>query len=345
MSGAESVRVLIASALEREHVDRIAAVDPRINVLYAPEFLPIPRYEADHHGPRRQLTSGQLTQWRSLLSAADVSFDFDWLAPADMAANCPNLRWVQASSSGIGQFLERTELNRTDITFTTAAGVHAVPLAEFALTGVLYFVKQLPVLAEQQAEHHWERYTGLQLAGRRVLVVGLGQVGRKVAETFAALGVDVWAVVRDARKVDVAGVSKAVDFESIDQVLPGVDAVVLCCPLTPLTEGLLDGRRLALLPAGAIVVNIARGQVIDEPALIAALAAGHIGGAFLDVASVEPLPAESPLWGMPDVVISPHSASTVASENATLTDLFCDNLRCWLDGQPLRNLYSREKGY
>jgi glyoxylate/hydroxypyruvate reductase A len=181
MSAADSVQVLIASSLERELVDRIAAVDPRVNVLFAPDFLPIPQYRADHHGPHRELTSGQLAEWRSLLAAADVSFDFDWYAPAAMASNCPNLRWIQASSSGIGQFLERTELNRSDITFTTAAGVHAVPLAEFALTGVLYFVKQLPALAERQAAHHWERYTGQQLAGRRVLVVGLGQVGRKVA--------------------------------------------------------------------------------------------------------------------------------------------------------------------
>jgi glyoxylate/hydroxypyruvate reductase A len=178
-----------------------------------------------------------------------------------------------------------------------------------------------------------------------VLVVGLGQVGRKVAETFNALGVEVWAVARDARKVDVAAVTKAVDFESIDEVLPGVDAVVLCTPLTPLTQGLLDERRLRLLRAGAIVVNIARGAVIDEPALIAALADGHIGGACLDVASVEPLPRESPLWDMHNVIISPHSASTVDSENAALTDLFCENLRRWLDRRPLRNLYSREKGY
>jgi glyoxylate/hydroxypyruvate reductase A len=159
------------------------------------------------------------------------------------------------------------------------------------------------------------------------------------------LGVEVWAVVRDARKVDAPAVTRAVDFDSIDEVLPGVDAVVLCCPLTPLTQGLLDGRRLQLLPAGAIVVNIARGPVIDEPALIAALADGHIGGACLDVVSVEPLPQGSLLWDMHNVIISPHSASTVDSENATLTDLFCDNMRRWLDGRPLRNVYSREKGY
>jgi len=345
MSGGGPVRVLIASALEPEHVQRIAAVDPRIEVLHAPELLPVPRYQADHHGPSRELTAAQHDRWSSLLSAADVSFDFDWRAPADMAASCPDLRWVQATSSGIGQFMEPTGLDQSDIIFTTAAGVHATALAEFALTGMLYFVKDLPELAQRQAERRWERYTTRQLAGRRVLVVGLGQVGRKVAALFAAVGAETWGVARDPQNLNGAAVTRAADVTTMDELVAEADAIVLCCPLTAETCGLMDRRRLRLLPAGGIVVNISRGQVIDEDAMIEALSDGHLGGAFLDVAAVEPLPRESPLWGMRNVVISPHSASTVESENAALTDIFCDNLRRWLDGTPLRNLYSREKGY
>jgi len=339
-----SVRVLIASHLEPEHVARIAAVDPRIEVLHAPGLLPVPRYEADHHGPPRALSAAELERWRGLLAAAQVSFDFDWYAPSQMPANCPDLRWVQATSSGIGQFVQRTGLDRSEITFTTAGGVHAVPLAEFALTGVLYFVKELPLLAERQAARQWVRYTTRQLAGRRAMVVGLGHVGRKVADVFAAMGVEVWGVARD-RDLELASVTRMTDVDGMDALLPEVQAIVLCCPLTPQTQGLLDRRRLRLLPPGAIVVNIARGQVIDEPALIDALADGHLGGASLDVAAAEPLPPESPLWGMRNVLISPHSASTVDRENAALTDIFCDNLGRWLDDRPLRNVYSREKGY
>ncbi len=339
-----TVRVLIASAFEPEHVRRIAAVDPRVEILHAPELLPVPRYQADHHGPPRALSPADLGRWRGMLSAAQVSLDFDWYAPADMAASCPDLRWVQATNSGIGQFLRRTGLDHSDITFTTAAGVHAVPLAEFALTGVLYFVKELPLLAERQAAHQWIKYTTRQLADRRAMVVGLGRVGRKVAEVFSAMGVEVWGVARD-RNLELAHVARILDVDAMDALLPEVHAIVLCCPLTPQTEGLLDRRRLRLLPPGAIVVNIARGQVIDEPALIEALADGHLGGACLDVSAVEPLPPESPLWDMPNVLISPHSASTVDTENAALTDIFCDNLRRWLDGRALRNVYSRDKGY
>src|SRR3984957_10884940 len=192
------IRVLIGSALEAEHVARIAAVDPAVEVLYAPELLPTTRYTADHHGPPRDLSEADLERWRSMRAAADVSFDFDWLDPAGMAANCPRLRWVQASSSGIGQFIERSGLGDSDITFTTAAGVHAIPLAEFALTGVLYFVKELSYLARRQSAHFWERYTTRQLAGRRVTVVGLGQVGRKTCELFTALGAEVVGVARCA---------------------------------------------------------------------------------------------------------------------------------------------------
>jgi glyoxylate/hydroxypyruvate reductase len=339
-----TVRVLIGSPLEAEHVARIASVDPAVEVLYAPELLPATRYVADHHGPPRDLTDAQLDRWRSMRRAADVSFDFDWLDPAGMPANCPRLRWVQASSSGIGQFIQGWGLGDSGITFTTAAGIHAVPLAEFALAGLLHFVKGVPTLTHWQAARRWERYTTRQLAGMRVLVVGLGQVGRKVADVLAALGVQVWGAGRHTR-AEHSSLSRVVAVGSLDEVLPSVDAVVLCCPLTPQTEGLLSEARLRLLPPGAIVVNIARGPVIDESALIATLADGQLGGACLDVATVEPLPRDSPLWAMPTVLISPHSASTVDSENATLTDLFCDNLRRWLAGQTLLNIYSRDKGY
>jgi glyoxylate/hydroxypyruvate reductase A len=140
-------------------------------------------------------------------------------------------------------------------------------------------------------------------------------------------------------------VAAYVPVEQIAQVLPDVDALVLACPLTEQTRHLIGERELALLPPGAVVVNIGRGQVIDEDALIAALSSGRLGGACLDVFATEPLPASSPLWGMPNVIISPHSAATVATENGLLTDLFTDNLQRWLAGRPLRNVYDRAAGY
>ena len=161
----DQLRVLIASPLEPQHVARIEAADPRMSVLYEPGLLPVPRYPADHTGVPRELSAAELGAWAALRRQADVSFDFDWQAPADMVANCPRLRWVQGTSAGIGGFLDRTGLAGTGLVFTTAAGVHGVPLAEFALLGLLYFAKGMPALTEAKAARHWQRYAGSQVAG------------------------------------------------------------------------------------------------------------------------------------------------------------------------------------
>jgi glyoxylate/hydroxypyruvate reductase len=341
----DQLRVLIASPLEPRHVARIEAADSRVSVLYEPGLLPVPRYPADHTGVARELSAAELDAWAALREQADVSFDFDWQAPADMVANCPRLRWVQGTSAGIGGFLDRTGLSGTGLAFTTAAGVHGVPLAEFALFGLLYFAKGMPALADAKAARRWQRYAGRQVAGSRVLLVGLGGAGQAVARLLAAAGVVVYGAGRPGRRYDVPGVASYVASDHLHQALPEVDALVLACPLTEQTRGLIGAAELALMRQGSVLVNISRGPVVDEEALVSALRAGHLGGACLDVFATEPLPAESPLWDMPNVIVSPHSAATVAAENSLLTDLFIDNLQRWLAGRPLRNTYDRAAGY
>ena len=341
----DQLRVLIASPLEPQHVARIEAADPRVAALYEPGLLPVPRYAADHTGVPRDLSAAELGAWAALRRQADVSFDFDWQAPADMVANCPRLRWVQGTSAGIGGFLDRTGLAGTGLVFTTAAGVHGVPLAEFALLGLLYFAKGMPALAEAKAARHWQRYAGSQVAGSRALLVGLGGAGRAVARLLAAAGVEVCGAGRPGRRYDVPGVASYVGSGQLHQVLPEVDVLVLACPLTAQTRGLIGAAELALMRRGSVLVNISRGPVVDEEALVGALRAGHLGGACLDVFATEPLPAGSPLWDMPNVIVSPHSAATVAAENGLLTDLFIENLQRWLAGKPLRNTYDRAAGY
>jgi glyoxylate/hydroxypyruvate reductase A len=327
---ASPLTVLVSSYLEPDLVERIAASDPGLTVLYQPELLPVPRYRCDHAGVRPSLSAAQKDEWAALLARAEVAFDFDWEEPAELPRRAPKLRWIQASSAGIGALVRRTGLDRSDIELTTAGGIHAVPLAEFAVTGALHFIKGVPELKRRQAARHWERYTTARLAGRTVTVVGLGGMGRQVAATFTALGTRVLEVTRD---------------RNVDEFLPETDVLVLCCPLTPETEGLIGAKQLALLPAGAILVNLARGAVVDEPALIESLGDGHLAGAALDVFATEPLPDASPLWDMESVLVSPHSASTVEGENAALTELFLDNLRRYRAGEPLRNRYHRDRGY
>ena len=337
--------VLIASPLEPELVERLASAVPEVEVLFEPDLLPVPRYPCEHGGTKPDLDAAQAQRWSALLAAADVSFDFDWRDPAAMATTAPRLRWVQATSAGIGGFVSRTGLDRSSITFTTAAGTHAVPLAEFALTGVLDLAKGVPHLRAQQAAHRWERYATSSVRGRRAVVVGLGSIGRETCRLLDAVGLDVVGVGRPGSTYDVPPSVRVVSTDGLDEVLPTAEVVVLATPLTEETTGLLSRDRITALPPGAIVVNVARGQVVDEAALVEHLTSGHLGGAALDVFEVEPLPASSPLWDLPNVIVSPHSASTLVSENAKLVDLFVDNLRRFLAGRPLRNTYDATKGY
>jgi glyoxylate/hydroxypyruvate reductase len=338
--------VLIASPLEPELVRRLAAAEPeRVRVTFEPELLPEPRFVADHTGRRRELTAEQRERWLAHLRAADVLFDFDWLADEDLPRNAPRLRWIQGTSAGIGERLRRTGLVDTDLVFTTAAGVHGSSLAEFVVLGLLYFYRDVPRLQRMQAAHRWERYTNTELAGRRVLLIGLGGVGRTIARRLAGLDLEVWGVRQTSGGAPPEGVTRVLSFDDFRRALGEIDALVLACPLTERTHRLIGAPELAALPPHALLVNVARGQVVDEPAMASALRAGRLRGAVLDVAEIEPLPDDSPLWDLPNILVSPHSASTVESENRRIVDLFIENLRRWLDGRPLLNLFDRARGY
>jgi len=309
--------VAIGSYLEPEQVQRIAA-QPSVRVAYEPDLLPVPRYPCDHTGRRRELSDASLQEWRELAASADVFFDFDWLEPQTMPQRCPDLRWIQATSAGIGAFMSRTGLSRSGLAVT---------------------------LRERQEARHWERYATRQLAGLRALVVGLGGIGRAVAASLAALGVEMWGLGRDGGSYDVPGLARLITRSQLDAALPEIDVLVLACPLTDETEGMIGAGQIGLLKPDAIIINVSRGQLIDQAALTAALRAGRLGGACLDVFAAEPLPPGDPLWTLDNVIISPHSASTVATENATLVDLFIDNLGRFRAGSQLRNRYDPVRGY
>jgi glyoxylate/hydroxypyruvate reductase len=338
--------LLIASFLEPGEVARIVAFAPeRLRVIFEPELLPEPRYVADHDGRPRDLTPAQRARWLALLQEADILFDFDWLAPAELPEHAPRLRWVQGTSAGIGERLRRTGLIDADILFTTAAGIHGSALAEFALLGLLYFSRDVPRLQRMQATRHWQRYTNRELAGQRALIIGLGEVGQAIARRLSALGLEVWGIRRSAARPPPDGVRRVLPLAELERALGEVDALLLACPLTERTRQLIGRPELAALRPGAILINVARGRVVDEPALIEALRAGRLAGAALDVFAEEPLPQDSPLWSLPNVLVSPHSASTVAAENRRLVDLFLANLERYLEGRPLLNRFDRSRGY
>jgi glyoxylate/hydroxypyruvate reductase A len=342
------INVLIASYLEPEHVERIRAVSERLNVIYEPALLPPPRYPADHTSLITRDAADE-ARWRALLAEAEVLFDFDHTHRQELPELAPRLRWVQATSAGIGQFVQRMGYaeRMPEVVYTTASGVHAQPLAEFCAMAMLMFSRNYWQMQRLQAERRWERFGATDLAGRTLAVLGVGRVGAAVARLGKALGMTVLGVKRRAEGGDPAalGCDELFGPERLAEVLPRAEYLVIITPHTPATDRLIGAAELAMLPAGAVLINIGRGQVLDEAALIAALQAGRLGGAALDVFEHEPLPAESPLWALPNVLVSPHSASTSDRENGRLTELFCDNLRRYMAGEPLRNVLDVEALY
>jgi phosphoglycerate dehydrogenase-like enzyme len=342
----EGRRLVFTSPLEPELVERVRTAAGGLDVVYPEELLAGPRYPSAHPLPSVE-QDGARERWDELLDGAEILFDFGPVALASELPRRPRLRWIQATSAGVGRFAERAGLLDSGVTVTTASGPHARPLAEFALLAMLMFGKNTLHLTRQQREHRWQRHADEEVRGKVVCVVGLGKIGREVARLAAALDARVVGTVRtlDGRTAAELDVDRLETTERLDELLPDADVVVLATPHTPQTHRLIDARRLALMKPTAILVNVARGDVVDEGALVAALREGRLKGAALDVFEQEPLPPDSPLWDLPNVFVSPHSASTVAAENDRITDLFCENIHRYLAGDPLLNVLDKELLY
>jgi len=339
------LNILIASYLEPELVEQIRREAPEVEVVYRPDLLGKPRYIADHNGPITR-TPEQEAEWRSLLAQANVLFDFDHTHVDDLPQLAPKLKWIQSTSSGIGQFVKRIGYGeKTNWIMTTASGTHARPLAEFVLMSMLYFAKDFEYLQREKAAHHWARYCAEELAGKTISIIGLGKIGREIARLAKPFEMRVIGNRRSGTETAIPNVDQLYAPDELTPLLTQANYLVLSVPHTPQTEGLIGAKEIALLPQGAVVINVARGQVMNYPALTEALRSGRLRGAALDVFATEPLPPDDPLWEMPNVIISPHSASTADNENAKITRLFCDNLKRFLAGTPMLNVLDVEKYY
>ncbi len=270
-------------------------------------------------------------------------------ATAELLGAAPDLKWVQAFSAGVDRALAVTALvERDDIVLTNMQGMHGPTIADHVFAMLLQLTRGLDVFAERQRAGQWDRSSPerepFALHGRRLLVVGLGGIGTEVARRGAGFGMEVWGIGRTARPapefVRRAGVST-----DLDAWLGEADVVVLCVPLTDETRGLISRERLLAMKAGALLVNIARGAVVDTDALVEALSSGHLGGACLDVTDPEPLPAGHPLWSAPNVVLTPHVAGRSAMTGDRVRDLFRENLRRFARGEPLLNVVDKHAGY
>jgi phosphoglycerate dehydrogenase-like enzyme len=347
----DRLSVAIAAPVPPDVPELLLQREPRIELRYDPDVLPPMRHPADFAGdPWFTRTTEQQRRYEELLDGADALYgipDVDAAALRRVVEANPHLRWVHTMAAGGGATVKAaglTDEQLNEIIFTSSAGVHSGPLAEFAIFGVLAGAKDFPRLARQQSERVWsDRWMMGQLAEQTMLVVGLGGIGRRVVELLAPFGGTILGTSR--RGVTVDGVDEVVHPNQLVEVAGRADAVISTLPGTDATAGLLGGDFFAALKPGATVVNVGRGTVIEETALIDALHTGRVGFAALDVFATEPLPPESPLWSLPNVLISPHTAALSKHEDRRIAELFCDNATRLLDGQHLRNVINTEEFY
>ena len=315
------MRIVLCYPVEQRHRDQIARIAPTAEVVDA--------------GQERIATE--------LLSADIFAGHAKVPVPWDEVVQRGRLRWIQSSAAGLDHCLVPSVI-ASDIPVTSSSGLFADQVAEQTLALLLGLIRSMPVFFRaQQAKEFIRRPTG-DLHGKRVGIVGFGGNGRRIAEVLAPFRVEILAT--DLFPIDQPAHVKALwTADRLDELLPQVDVLILGVPLNAQTRGMIDRRRLRLLPSGAILINVARGPVVVEQDLVEVLQSGHLAGAGLDVTEVEPLPPESPLWDMPHVMITPHVGAQSARRYDDATDFFCKNLERYLAGKRLLNLVDKQLGF
>jgi phosphoglycerate dehydrogenase-like enzyme len=287
-----------------------------------------------------------------LIGGADVAFMAE-LSPAHLGG-AQQLKWVHSPAAGVGGMLFPAMVEST-VVMSNSRGISAGTIAEHVVAVTLVLFRKLRSAFDAQRQGHWAQNDILALpairtiSGATALIVGLGSIGRATARLLSGMGARVSGIRRSHTDAAVPGVEQIATPDHLQALLPEADIVVLAAPQTGGTRGLIGHRELASMRRDAVLINVSRGKLVDEQALVAALtahpAARTIGAAALDVFEQEPLPPESPLWTLPNVLITPHMAGFRPDHWDAVTDLFADNLRRFESGQPLRNVVDKKAGY
>lgn len=315
------MRVVLCYPVEQRHRDQIAAVSPAVEVVDA----------------------GQ-ERIAELLGTADIFCGHAKVpVPWDEVVAAGRLRWIQSSAAGMDHCLVPSVI-ASDILVTSASGLFADQVAEQTLALLLGLLRGLPTFfRQQQAKDFTRRPTG-DLHGKTIGIIGLGGNGRRIAEVLAPFQVRILAtdMFPNNKPAEVEAIRPA---DELHRVLSQVDIAILCVPLNAQTHHMIDGAAFAKMKPRSILINVARGPVVDEAALVSALLSGKLSAAGLDVTEVEPLSEASPLWEMPNVIITPHVGAQSARRVDDSTKLFCENLERYLRGERLRNIVDKELGF
>ncbi len=328
-----NVNVFLTTKISQENVKRIENADPAVKLTSIAKL-----FAAERSGDE-----AATTELNALLPQAEVAFGLRF--PRDMISRSPNLKWIQVFMAGVDGFKAKGLLPE-HITFTKTAGIQAAAMAEAIICRMLMFAKNTHLYFETKLDKKWERRESITLEGKTLGILGLGNVGRELARMAKAFGMKVIANRRSAQKEGSAeNVDLLLPSNELRRLLKESDFVALTLPLTPDTRNMIGKDEFASMKSDAYIINVSRGQIINEEAMIEALESKQIAGAGLDVFAVEPLPQESKLWGMPNVIISPHVAASMDGYPERATELFCENLKRYIHGENLLNVVDKKAGY
>jgi D-2-hydroxyacid dehydrogenase (NADP+) len=351
-----NVRVTLALPVADELHEMIRSADPRLHVtaltraqrrvyrggrpLWAGYPEP-PRAEDESEEEAKERLDPILRETEVLLTNPIV--------PDDIVARAPGLKWLQLTSAGVDRLLNAPVV-QSHVTVTTASGIHAVPISEYVIGAMLAFAKGLPKAFRAQQERAWRPFWPDELEDKTVGVLGVGAIGARVVKLAKALDMRVLALRRSAQRRmtgEEAGmeVDEMLPPSDLPYLLAESDYVVVALPLTPESRDLIGEAELRAMKPNAVIVNIGRGAIIDEQALVRALKDGWIAGAALDVFTQEPLSGESELWGLENVILTPHISGGTPRYMERAVGLFCDNLRRYVAEEPLRNVVDPTRGY
>jgi len=349
MAGAtDPIEVLITARVTQEQLDRLRSLHPRLVIRGEPGGIAIMTAE-EAAAARINITGFDYPDFRpdldyqGLLARAEVLFATR--IPPEVVKRAPRLRWIQFTSAGVDH-LWQPSLGDHDVTVTSTKGIHAYPMAEFVMSAVLTFEKGVPRMLRSQREHRWDRFMVEELRGKTMVLLGVGEIGRGTARLAKAFGIHTVGVGRRTTgDVPAPELDERVSADALPEVLSRADYVIASLPLTARTRGSINEAAFRAMKRSAIFVNVGRGKTVDETALTRALQEGWIGAAALDVFEQEPLPAASPLWDMPNVLISPHMGSDTDRYMDRMTEILYDNLVRYAEGRPLRNVVDPREGY
>jgi phosphoglycerate dehydrogenase-like enzyme len=351
------VNVTLAIPVVDELSARIQAVDARIHLTSLTRAQRHvyregrPLWPGYYDPPARPGSPGDETEGEATARLADILAETEVIytnpiVPNDLVERAPKLRWLQLTSAGVDRLLD-SPIVRSQVTVTTASGIHAVTISEYVLGAMLAFAKGFPGAIRSQLEAKWAPYPPLELEGKTVGVVGMGAIGSRVAELAHAFGLRVLAIRRsvERRTLGEGPADELLPSSELPYLLGESDYVVVAVPLTPESTRMIGEAELRAMKPSGVLINIARGSVIDEPVLIRALKERWIAGAALDVFEREPLPSDSELWGLDNVLLTPHISGGTPRYMERAVELFCDNLRRYLAGELLRNVVDVSRGY